>query len=273
MRPLPQVLSRQVARPMLTVNRVACCGLERSMPSSDELRDCATNHCATKTACSPVESSRVRRGRCDRESLRKLQIGEIDAVVRRDERLRDESLRNQHGALSDGVVSSSDGFDAFSTVLATRADNSGHESEAGRASHRKLRSRMIGADARRAAAARRVTAQSRRRALSARVASACECSISETWNPRSPIRGLPRSYSRELPRSGFGSADSRDRCRRPSRRAAARRVTAQSRRRALRARRERLSVLYLGDVDPWFAYSGIAAVLLAGTTTLWLRFG
>ena len=205
MRPLPQVLSRQVARPMLTVNRVACCGLERSMPSSDELRDCATNHCATKTACSPVESSRVRRGRCDRESLRKLQIGEIDAVVRRDERLRDESLRNQDGALSDRVVSSSDGFDAFSTVLATRADNSGHESEAGRASHRKLRSRMIGADARRAAAARRVTAQSRRRAL--------------------------------------------------------------------RARRERLSVLYLGDVDPWFAYSGIAAVLLAGTTTLWLRFG
>jgi hypothetical protein len=151
------------------------------------MSDRATNRCSIKTARSPVEFSRVRMARdvpstflatsaggprheseAGRASRRRLRTSVVDADVRRAARPRDESLRNQDDALSGRVVSSSDGFD-MSTVLATCADNSGQESQAGRASRRKLCIRVIGAGARPTARSHEESLGNQDGALSGRV--------------------------------------------------------------------------------------------------------
>jgi hypothetical protein len=53
----------------------------------------------------------------------------IDADVQLDERLRDESLPNQDGALSDRNVSGLDASEISSTFFAICADDSSHQCE------------------------------------------------------------------------------------------------------------------------------------------------
>jgi hypothetical protein len=84
--------------------------------------------------CGPLPQvlpRRIVRPMPGRDSRRKLRIRMSDADVRRDERPRDESLRNQDGALFDQVVSSSDVPKVSATFFATRAGNVSLESESG----------------------------------------------------------------------------------------------------------------------------------------------
>jgi hypothetical protein len=111
------------------------------------------------------------------------------------------------------------------------------EADAGRESRCKPWTRVIDADVGREERLRDESLPNQDGVLFGLVAIARESSTLETRSPGSPTGGMRRSCSEARPRSDFDSSASRHRSRRPSRRATARRITAQSRWRALRSSR------------------------------------